>query len=37
MASAEDDDSIKLYLYCKIKHEDKSEVALLEFQVIKVA
>ncbi len=37
MASAEDDDTIKLYLYCKIKHEEKQEIALLEFQVIKIA
>lgn len=29
MASAEDDDTIKLYLYCKIKHLDRTEVALL--------
>lgn len=37
MASAEDDDTIKLYLYCKIRHQERMEIALMEFQVIKIA
>ncbi len=37
MASAEDEDTIKLYLYTKIKHQEKSEISLLELQVIKAA
>ncbi len=37
MASAEDEDTIKLYLYAKIKHQQKSEICLLELQIIKAA